>query len=530
QSSNRVHTLASPGRAGHKVRVSGWRISMVKKVVLTAGLALVLLIGMILFRTVTYGGTPAGVQQVTLPDVPPVDADRAARRLGEAIQFKTITRNAGDPLPGDEGPWLDLQAWMAQTYPTIHAAAPPETLPGGYTLLFTWQGSNPDLQPVLLMAHQDVVPVAEGTEGDWDAPPFSGTIRDGYVYGRGAIDDKGSMVALLEAMETLAVSGFQPQRTVILMLGHDEEVAGSGAATGVETLRKRGLVPVMALDEGFVVVRDNPLTGGTVAFIGVAEKGYMTLRLTVTAEGGHSSMPPRDSATVRLAKALVALDENQMPANMEKAPVSTLFEATAPDMPFAQRAVFANRWLFGGLLEGILSDTPAANAMIRTTTAPTMLNGSEKENVLAQRATAVINFRIHPNDTEDSVLAHVERVTRKIDGLEVEALSAGVRGTGASVVSPIDNRAYGVLAAVAAEASDGAPVAPGLVPAATDARYANRITDSVYRFLPAVISLDDLDGVHGTNERLEVANMGRMTRGYMQIITAMDAADADLTE
>lgn len=495
---------------------------MVKRILLGAGGVLILLIGIILVRTFNYGGAPQNVRDIVLPDVPQFDANIGAEHLGEAIRFKTVTVAAGDPRAGQEGPWLELQAWMEETYPAFHAAANKETIPGGYSLLFTWQGSDTALDPILLMAHQDVVPVNIGTEGDWDAPPFSGAIQDGYVYGRGAIDDKGSMVGLLEALDALARDGFQPKRTVLLMLGHDEEVSGSGASAGVQLLKSRGISPIMALDEGFMAIENNPLTGGTVAFVGVAEKGYVTYTLTVTAEGGHSSTPPRNSATVRLSRALVALDENQMSADLGDPLVSGLFKATGADMPFAQRALFANQWLFGGTLKGILSKSPPANAMIRTTTAPTMLTGSAKENVLAQRAIAVVNFRIHPKDTEEDILAHIKNVTKDIEGLEVTVGRSGIRGTGASPVSPMDNLAFGVLYAVAADSSQ-APVAPGLVLGATDGRYATAITDSVYRFMPAMMSPEDLTGFHGTNERLTVENMGRLSKGYAQIILAMDA-------
>lgn len=495
---------------------------MIKRVLLGLGGVLVLLVGIILVRTLNYGGAPQDVREIVLPEVPEFDAMVAAEHLGEAIRFRTITVAPGDPREGQEGPWLEMQAWMEETYPDFHAAANKETIPGGYSLLYTWAGSDAGLDPILLMAHQDVVPVNIGTEEDWDAHPFSGAIQDGYVYGRGAIDDKGSMVGLFEALNALAREGFQPKRTILLMLGHDEEVSGSGASSGVALLKSRGVSPIMALDEGFMAIENNPLTGGTVAFVGVAEKGYVTFNITVTAEGGHSSTPPRNSATVRLSRALIALDENQMSADLDDPLVSGLFQATGAEMPFVQRMAFANQWLFGGYLKGVLGATPAANAMIRTTTAPTMLTGSAKENVLAQRATAIINFRIHPKDTEESILAHIKEVTKDIEGLEVSYGRTGIRGAGASPVSPMDNLPFGVLYAVAADSS-GAPVAPGLVLGATDGRYATAITDSVYRFMPAVMSTEDLTGFHGTNERLTVENMGRLSKGYAQIILAMDA-------
>ncbi|MDJ0920257.1 MAG: M20 family peptidase [Henriciella sp.] len=498
---------------------------MIKRIGLGLGAFVLLLVAVLLIRTFNYGGPHRGADIVELDPAPNINVERAAARLGEAIQFQTITLTAGDPRPGTEGPWLEMRDWMEATYPAFHAAATREIVPGGYTLLFTWQGSDTALDPLLLMAHQDVVPVNMGTQSDWEAPPFDGVVRDGYVYGRGTIDDKGSMVGLLEALDALARDGFQPQRTILLMLGHDEEVSGSGASSGVQLLKSRGVSPVMALDEGFMAVEDNPLTGGTVGYIGVAEKGYVTFEITVSAEGGHSSTPPRNSATVRLARALVALDENQMPADLDYPLVAGLFRSTGHEMPFAQRMAFANQWLFGGYLKSVLSNVPAANAMIRTTTAPTMLVGSAKENVLAQRATAIVNFRIHPRDTEEDILNHIKHVTRDIEGLEVKYGRTGIRGAGASNVSPMDNKAYAVLQAIASDVTDGAPVAPGLVLGATDGRYAEAITDSVYRFMPAIMTPDELTGFHGTNERISVENVGRLARGYAQLVLAMDKSE-----
>lgn len=498
---------------------------MMKRLLFGVGGIVAVLIAFILIRAFNYGGQAPGIQVIELSPPPAIDIDRAAYNLGEAIRYQTVTVARGDPRPGQEGPWLELQAWMKTTYPDFHRVATRETVPGGLTLLYTWAGTDKDMAPLLLMAHQDVVPVNIGTESDWDAPPFAGEIKDGYVYGRGALDDKGSMVGLFEALNALALDGFRPRRTILLMLGHDEEVSGSGAAAGVDLLASRQIVPEMVLDEGFMAVNPSPLTGKPMAFIGVAEKGYLSLNLTVKAAGGHSSTPPRDSATVRIARALVALDDNQMPSNLSEPPVSTLFRAAAPDLPFLTRLALANQWLFGGLVESSISSEPAGNALIRTTTAPTMLTGSAKENVLAQRATAIVNFRIHPNDTEEDVLDHARRLTNNIEGLEITVANSGIRGAGASPVSPLDNLAYGVLSSVAHELTDGAPVVPGLVLGATDSRYANALTDNVYRFMPALMEAEDLRGFHGTNERLTVENVGRLARGYAQIILAMDSAD-----
>ncbi len=496
-----------------------WEAVLIKRVLLGGLAGLVLLIVVILVRTFTYGGAPEGVVAVDLPPPPEVSAAQAAERLSQSIRFETVTYQSGDPAPDAAGPWLDLHAWMEATYPRVHASLSLEKI-ADYSLLYKWQGSDAALAPIILMAHQDVVPVNDGTLSDWTGAPFAGEIIDGYVYGRGALDDKSSMVAILEAGEALLASGFAPQRTVYFMFGHDEEVSGAGAEGMVDLLASRGVRADLVLDEGFFVIEDSPITGGPMGFIGVAEKGYITLELTASAVGGHSSRPPRNSANVQLARAIVALDENQMKADFTKPPVSDLLAAAAPDMGFGQRMALANLWLFGPLVDKQMSDG-VANAMIRTTTAPTMLEGSIKENVLPQRATAIVNFRIHPNDTPDDVIAHAKTVAGAFD-VEV-ALSEGGIGSAASPVSPSDGRAYSVLTAVASRAGEGASVVPGLVIGATDARFASKISDHVYRFVPSLVSLEDTAGFHGTNERMSVANMGRMTEGYAQLILAMDA-------
>lgn len=494
---------------------------MMKRILFGLLGALFLLILIVLVRTFTYGGAPEGLAEVTLPEPPVISAETGARHLSEAIRFQTVTYKNGDPEPGAAGPWDALHTWMEVTYPRVHGTMSLEKV-AGWSLLYTWPGSDPALEPIILMAHQDVVPVNDGTLEDWTGAPFAGDIVDGYVYGRGALDDKGAMVAILEAGEALIASGFEPTRTVHFMFGHDEEVSGAGAKAMVDLLDARGVRAEMVLDEGFFVIEDSPLTGAPFGFIGVAEKGYVTLRLTANAQGGHSSSPPRNSANVQLARAILALEENQMPADFSTAPVKDLFRAAAADMGFMGRMAFANRWLFGGMIEAQMA-TNGGDAMVRTTTAPTILEGSIKENVLPQRATALVNFRVHPNDTVGSIIAHVKSVTRDIEGLEVAVNEGGI-GSEASPVSATDNKPYAVLAAVATRVGGGGiPVGPGLVLGATDARWATKISDNVYRFVPSSVAMADVAGFHGTNERLSVANMGAMAEGYAQLILAMDA-------
>jgi len=487
------------------------------------GVALVIaiLVGVLLWNTSQFGPRPETQAAIVLPEPPAVDVAAAAEMLGAAIRIQTVTTVSGDPQPGADQPWIDLQAALQARYPAVFAKVSLEKVVT-HAMLMTWAGTDQSLPPVILMAHQDVVPVNPGTDADWTHGPFGGVVADGYVWGRGAMDDKGSLIAILEAGEALAKSGWTPKRTVIFAFGHDEEVSGRGAQEIFALLKSRNVTPAMVLDEGFAVLDNFPLTGKPAALIGVAEKGYVSLQITATTEGGHSSRPPRESGAVRIARALVALEDNQMPADLTAAPFNEMIAAVSADLPFVTRLAFANQWLLGSVITGQVSGDPSANAIVRTTTAPTMLTGSIKDNVLPQRASAVVNFRVHPNDTVASVTQHVKDVTAHIEGLTIAPYEDGI-GSEPSPVSSTTSEAYRVLEAVARATGGGdVAVAPALVIGATDARYATAISkDAIFRFAPAIYDDIDLNGFHGTNERLSVDNLGRMIKGYAQIMMAM---------
>ncbi|MEZ6028123.1 MAG: M20 family peptidase [Hyphomonadaceae bacterium] len=487
------------------------------------GIALLvgIVVAVLLWNTSQFGPKTQADAVVTLPEPPAVDVAAAAEMLGAAIRIQTVTHAAGDPKPGEDQPWIDLQAALQARYPSVFEKASLEKVLA-HAMLMTWAGTDPSLPPVILMAHQDVVPVNPGTDADWTHGPFGGVVADGYIWGRGAMDDKGSLIAILEAGEALAKSGWTPKRTVIFAFGHDEEVSGRGAQEIFALLKSRNVTPAMVLDEGYAVLGNYPLTGKPAALIGVAEKGYLSLRITATTEGGHSSRPPRDSGAVRIARALVALEENQMPADLSAPPFNEMIEAVAGDLPFTTKLAFANQWLLGSVITGQVGSDASANAIVRTTTAPTMMTGSIKDNVLPQRASAVVNFRVHPNDSVASVTQHVKDVTSDIEGLTVEPYEDGI-GSEPSPVSSTSSEAYRVLEAVARATGGGeVPVAPALVIGATDARYASAISkDAIYRFAPAIYDDIDLNGFHGTNERLSVNNLGRMIKGYAQIMMAL---------
>lgn len=436
-----------------------------------------------------------------------VDTVEAAERLGRAIRFQTVShQNAAED---DRSQWLGLHDWMTEAYPAFHAAAHRETV-GGDGLMWTWPGRNAALKPLVLMAHQDVVPASSV---GWTVPPFDGVVRDGFVWGRGAIDDKGSLVALLEAGEALAARGFRPERTVIIVSGHDEETRGQGAQAAAALFRQRGIHAWMVLDEGSAIIEDHPVIRGPAALIAVAEKGYVTLKVTARGEAGHSSAPPQSTAVSVLARAITAIEGRAWPFRYD-GPSRDSLRALAPHAPFMTRLFLANDWLFGGLLARQMGKTPTAAAALHTTIAPTMLSGSSKENVLPQTASVWINYRIAP---VSSVGAVQERAREAVKTMPVTVEIEGV-GREPSPVSSIGSDAYAQLAAAVRETAPGVPVAPSLMTAASDSRYLSGVSDAVFRFAPNRFQMSDLNRIHGVDERISIENLDRSIRFYQRLM------------
>jgi len=472
---------------------------------------LVVLAAVVLVRTFTFKA-PVAADLAAIRVAAPVSIDvpGAAQRLSQAIQIPTVRHQ--DRAEDLDAEWTRLHALLAANYPAAHAAMAKDEL-ASRTLVWTWAGTDKTLAPIVLMAHQDVVPVTPGTEADWKHPPFGGVIAEDAVWGRGAIDDKGSLVGIFEAIETLAKQGFRPRRTVIVVSGGDEEVFGQGARSAAALLKTRGITAEFVLDEGMAVVTDNPISGGKAAIIGTAEKGYGTLRVTAKATGGHSSAPPADGGGVAtLSKAVLAITGKPFPLAFQ-GPGADMVKVLAPDAPFVVRMAVANEWLFGGLMAKLTAATPTGAALLHTTIAPTMLKGSPKENVLPQDATAWINYRIAPGDTSASVMA---RAKAAVGDLPV-ALAWNAPPNEPTPVSSTRSWGWQVLAATAGAVAD-APVAPSLVTAGTDSRFLTPVAKDVYRFQPLELSLKDVAMIHGTNEHISLRNLEKMVQFYARLI------------
>lgn len=475
-------------------------------VTLLAALTAVLLV-----RTITLKPAPGPTRTIHKLAV---DPEPVAERLAGALRFETVTTQGGDSaLKAFSG----LHRYLEQSFPRVHQTLTREVVGGG-SLLYTWSGQDPKLRPLVLMSHLDVVPVEAGTEGQWTHPPFAGAIAGGFVWGRGAMDDKMGVMAILEALEALLGGGVTPRRTVYLAFGHDEEAGAAGGANGAAQmaglLRSRGVDPELVLDEGGAVLHGMvPGLNRPLAVIGIAEKGYLSVELAIKSEGGHSSTPPAQTAIGILSRALTRLEDHPLPARIEGA-ARQMIEAMAPEMPFAQRLAMGNLWAFGPLVKRMMLTQPASAATLRTTTAATVVRGGDKENVLPQQATAVVNFRILPGDSIALVLEHV-RTTVADPRVEVKPLGPGMEP---SPVSATDSPAYRMLAETIRRLHPQAVVVPNLVVGATDARFYAPFSRSVYRFTPLVAQQSDLKRVHGTDERVSVANYADMVRFYAALI------------
>lgn len=474
-------------------------------------LIVVVLAAVVLYRTYSYRA-PGEADLSGVKVAPPlkVDVDLAAQHLSQAVQIQTVShQDKADDQPAE---WDRLAGFLQGAYPAAHAAMKREVV-ATHTLIYTWPGSDPSLAPIVLMAHQDVVPVTPGTEGDWRHPPFSGAIAEGAVWGRGSVDDKGCLITVFEALETLAKQGFKPRRTVIVVSGEDEEVRGQGARAAAAWLAAHNVKAEFVIDEGQAVIADNPVTGGRLALIGLAEKGYATLRVTAKAEGGHSSAPPANGGgVVILSRAVVAIHDHGFPMAF-RGPGAAMLQTLAPKASFPVRMAVANTWLFGPMIVKQVGATPVGAALLHTTIAPTMLKGSPKENVLPQDATAWINYRIAPGDSSAGVMAKAVGATR---GLPV-TLAWEKPPEEPSPVSSTTSDGWKAVAAVT-KAVTGAPVAPGLVTAGTDSRYLQPVAQDVYRFQPMEFRTTDIEMIHGTNEHMTFKNLEQAVQFYGRLV------------
>lgn len=427
-----------------------------------------------------------------------IDPAASVARFRDLLRIPTVSH--ADETRTDPEPFDRFHAELERLYPLLHGALEREVV-ARHSLLYRWRGAAGG-DPLVLMAHIDVVPVVEA---EWEHPPFAaeliGAGADAAIHARGAIDDKGSLVAILEAVEQLVDDGFTPARDVYLAFGHNEETAGDGAQRIVDLLEERGVRPGLVLDEGGAVV-DGVIPGVAVptAMVGVAERGVMTVLLTAREAGGHASTPPATPATARLARAIDRLHRHPFPPRIAP-PVRALFATIAPYAPPPLRWVFGNLALTGPLLARVFPYLgPEMNAMVRTTAVATSLSGAPGENVLATTAQAAVNIRLLTGDTVDGVTTRLRRVVSDPQ-VEIEVRHA----SDPSPVSPWKGEPWRRIASAVAEGlSADIVTTPYIQLGASDSRWFTRISDHVYRFTPFHLTRSERDALHAHNERIRV--------------------------
>lgn len=462
--------------------------------------------------------TPEKNEFEPLPDEQ-VDVDKYRKDLSDAIKIKTISNVDVDKVDWNE--FKRLHALFEERFPLVYKNLKCEEISLA-SLLFTWEGKNPDLEPIALLGHQDVVPVAAGTEGDWTHPAFDGVDDGEFVWGRGALDMKNHLIAVLESVESLLAEGFAPERTVYLCFGHDEEIVAaptSGAGSIAAVLKERGVHLDSVIDEGGAILNLNvgKILNKKLAGVGIAEKGYVDYRVSVSAKGGHSSQPPEHTALGALADVIKDIEGHQFKAKMP-AFVYELFTKIGKNVSYPARIVTCNLWLLKPLITAVMKKIPPAASLIHTTTAVTMAQGSPAANVLPQKASVTVNFRMMPGVTIKNVEEHIRSCVRN-KNIEVEYL----KGKEASKVSPTDSRSFKILEEICTRTDPDLLVAPYLVMGGTDAYHYEEVCDNIYRFAPFVMDTKLLLTTHGTDERIPISCMADGLKFFKRYIRMMSA-------
>jgi carboxypeptidase PM20D1 len=435
-------------------------------------------------------------------------SDSCGIHLSKAIQFKTISYD--DEGKVDHLEFLQFCNFLEKTFPLVHRHLQ-RIIVSDYNSIYKWVGADTSLPPYLLMAHEDVVPAENDGVASWSVNPFAGVIKNDTIWGRGAVDDKGTLIAILEAAEILLAKNFQPRRSIYFCFGHDEEVGGrNGALAITRWFDQQHIHPELVLDEGMEVIsRKFPQLKQPLALIGIGEKGYASFHLTVEKPGGHSSAPEKETAISILSQALVKLQNNPSPAKLIP-PVKYFLKRLKPYLPSYMRFAIGNLWLFKKTLLKKMSGNIGMNAVIRTTLVTTVISGGIKENVIPSVAKATINCRILPGETVDET----EKFIRRQINDERVIITRGIFFSEASTFTPVEGKAYKTIESLVTKFFPGAVPAPMLVISASDSRYLRSISTGVINFTPSI----DSEGLHGINEYRSIPDLKRMIRFYAALL------------
>ncbi len=462
---------------------------ILKRILLALAILVVPVASVVLYNTFTFSSIQYTVKASPAPEVSP----EQLQHFQQALAYRTVS--FADSTQLDSSQFNGFHRFLKQTYPRVHQTMTLQVFKT-YSLLYTWPGKDPSLKPYILMAHQDVVPIEEASRAMWTVDPFAGVIKEGYIWGRGTTDDKINLISIMEAAEKLIAENYQPERTIYLVFGHDEEVGGGGAIAMAAWFKEQNLEAELVLDEGGIVTREKiPGIDKPVALIGNAEKGYLSLELSVEKSGGHSSMPEKETAIDILAAAIQKLRAQPFEARFSE-PMEGFIASLGPEMPFVQKMAFANTWLFKSAIVSTYEQSGPGNAMIRTTLVPTILESGIKDNVVPTVAKATINLRLLPGDGSDEVIAQLQQIVAD-DRVRFKKLNPLAE---ASPVTPMNSAGFKKVEASIKQSLPGTLSSSFLVIGATDSRHFTGISPHVLKFSPMI----DPIGFHGIDERVSV--------------------------
>ena len=465
---------------------------------------LAVFIAVILVRAIRF--TP---KNQPLGSSEPIEFDRQAAvdALQKLVQCKTISSN--DPAKEDDAEFEKLIGLLPTLYPRVFEVCSMDRLPGR-GLLLRWPGKS-DIEPSVMMAHYDVVPV---DEAGWERPPFAGIIEDGVMWGRGTLDTKATFNGVLSAANHLIGQGFVPQNDMYFAFSGGEEVNGSGAPNIVDYFAQHGITPGLVVDEGGAVV-ENVFPGVKIpcGLIGIAEKGMINAEFYTESAGGHASAPKPHSPIPTLADACRKLENHPFKSHIQ-GPAALMFDTLGRHSTFLYRLIFANLWCFGWIIDllGRLSGGEI-NAIIRTTVAFTQMEGSSARNVIPPAARIVANMRLNPYDSVESALAYLRKTVNN-PKVRVSALESFQP----SRVSQVDCPAWDKVSAAVAQTWPDCIVSPYLMVQCSDSRHYGKISDKVYRFSAMDMTAQERATIHGHNERIRLESIGRAVEFYIRLM------------
>lgn len=433
--------------------------------------------------------------------------DEYAKKLSKMVQVETVSSRSAPQVEK----FLGFHKLLEELFPNVFATCAKIEIDGN--LILKWHGKS-DKDPILLMSHMDVVEAS----GEWKYPPFSGEIAEGKVWGRGSADTKCSLMAFLQAAEELILQGYTPACDVYLTSSCTEEIGGSGGPKLCSWLKEHGIRLFMLCDEGGSIIQD-PVVGvkGHFAAVGIFEKGYGDVKFIARSKGGHASAPAKNTPIPRLAK-FVAQVEKKTPFKVEFSPaVNAMFGRIAPYCSnFGLKLVMANLWLFRPLLMTVMPMISAqAAAMLQTTIAFTMASGSDGYNVIPQEASICANMRFIPHQGADESLEVISKLAKKY-GLETEIVYKGKPSNSLD----LGGEAFDITQKTINKCFPGVGVLPYVVTGATDARFYDEVCDCCVRFSPVNYGPEQMAGMHGLNENIEIGCLPMAVDYYKAIIEA----------